>query len=487
MSTNTKIPSVVIIGAGMTGIMLAIKLRKQGITQVTIIEKKAMIGGTWRDNTYPGVACDVPSHMYCYSFAPNPNWSHLFAPGKEILDYFKHIFKGYDLEKYTHFNETVIQCIFKYDKWHITTSKKNNFTADFIFCSTGILHHPKFPDIPNKENFAGKSMHTSQWDHSISLSGKRIGIIGTGSSAVQLAPELIKLPHTQITVFQRTPAWMFGIKNKTYSEKKKHHIRSHPNQIKWINKALLYLFAKLTTALTKNTFIHQKIIQFLTYQSTAFIKKTIHNKQLQKKLIPNYKLGCKRIVINSTFYKALNDANVTLEDAAIESIASKGIHTQNGKFHPLDIIIYATGFHPLSYMRPMHLIGRNNVTIEEVWKKKIQAYHSLCIPQFPNFFLMLGPHSPIANYSMIDISEKQADWALQLIKAWQRNILHKVEVKPEAMEEWSTMLNEKKTNTVWVSGCQSWYLDKNNEPVTWPDSWTKWVKLMRTPNLKDFL
>ncbi|MCL1124052.1 flavin-containing monooxygenase [Shewanella surugensis] len=486
MQVNKRTPSVAIIGAGMTGIMLAIKLCKMGIKKITIIEKKEQPGGTWRENTYPGVACDVPSHMYCYSFAPNPNWSHLFAPGKEILAYFNRVFIEYELAQYTRFNETVTQCIYKDSQWHITTNTEHNLTVDFLFSATGILHQPMLPNISGKEVFSGISMHSAQWDHEVSLTGKKIGVIGTGSSAAQLIPELIKQNNTQVTVFQRTPAWMLGIKNKPYNEQQKQHYRNHPLRTKIVNKILLYLCAKLTTALTKNSFIHKKIIQFFTHQSISYVKKTIQDKKLQKKLIPTYTLGCKRLVINATYYDALNKPNATLETQPIETVVHQGIRTQDGQIHKLDVIIYATGFNPFAYMHPMTLIGRNGVNIEDVWNKKIQAYRSLCIPNFPNFFLMLGPHSPIANYSMIEISEKQANWAINLIKSWQHHKLDIIEAKPEAMKVWCEMLNKKKHNTVWASGCQSWYLDKDGDPITWPDTWTNWVALMRQPNLKDF-
>jgi len=487
MSRSRENPSVVIIGAGMTGILLVIKLREAGITDITLLEKRETVGGTWRENTYPGVACDVPGHAYTYSFAPNPEWSSLFAPGREIQQYFVDVFHRFGVDRCTRFNEAVTSCVFQNGRWSVDTAAGNSYQADLLFSATGILHQPVIPEFPGRDSFRGAAMHSAQWDHSVALEGKRIGVIGNGSSGAQLIPELIKRPGTDVTVFQRTPQWIVKVVDKPYSERDKQRFRRSAKAMRRVRNFALFTYEQGTTALTADNRVSRVMHRLMAWNARRYLKNSIKDPALRAKLTPDYKFGCKRVVMNATFYDAIQKPNAHLVTEGIEAIEPEGIRTRDGRLHALDVIVYATGFNPAAFMRPMNFVGRAGLTIEQAWQKKIQAYRSMCLPGFPNFFLMLGPNSPIGNYSVISMSEVQADYALQLIRQWQAGVLDTIEAKPEAMRYWSAMLKSRMGHTVWASGCQSWYLDADGDPLTWPDTWKHWLAAMQAPDLGDFV
>jgi cation diffusion facilitator CzcD-associated flavoprotein CzcO len=487
MSKSRENPSVIIIGAGMTGIGLVIKLKAAGITNITLLEKAETVGGTWRENRYPGVACDVPSHAYTYSFESNPEWSNFFAYGKEIYDYFKKVYMKYGVDKHTHLNEGVNSCVYQNGKWLVKTTKDKTYEADFLFSATGILHKPVYPDIPGLDTFAGTSMHSSCWDNSLDLKGKRIGVIGTGSSATQLIPELINSEGTDVTVFQRTAQWLVEAPNKEYTEADKKRFREKPSRMNLVRNISLAVFAQGTSALVGDSLWDRFIHSLYSWNARRYLKSAIKDPVLRARLTPDYKFGCKRVVMNATFYPAIQKPNAHLVTEGIDHIEKDGVVTKDGKLHKLDILVLATGFDAGAFMRPMEFRGRNGLSIDDAWKEKISAYRSLLIPEFPNFFLMLGPNSPIGNYSVIAMSEMQADYCITLIKLWQENKLKQIESTPKAVQEWRSMLKSKMSHTVWTSGCSSWYLDKDGDPLTWPDKWKNWVTMMKDINTNDLV
>jgi cation diffusion facilitator CzcD-associated flavoprotein CzcO len=476
-------PKVVVIGAGMTGVLMTIKLREAGITDVTILEKKDRLGGTWRENTYPGLACDIPAHMYTYSFEPNPNWSHRFAHGPEIQKYFEHVGRKYGVTDRISFNEAVTSSIYNDGKWTVTTSKGNTYIADFVINSTGILHHPAKPNIKGIESFEGKMFHTAEWDHSISLKGKRVGIIGTGSTAAQAIPEVAK-EAGHFSIFQRTAQWIFPLGNKKFSEDFKQKLRDNPNRLRRLRSAYTW---GLQHFMTKAVTGHQPQRALFSAACQLNLRFSIKDKALRKKLTPDYAVGCKRIIINKTFYDAVQRDNVELVTDGISEITPKGIRTADGKEHELDVLILSTGFKPFNFMRPMDMRGKNGLHIDDAWAKKIQTYRSLFIPEFPNSFLMLGPNTPIGNYSVIAMSEVQCAYILKVIKRWQQGEFDAIEPKPEAVKAFNEYVKAGMANTVWVGGCKSWYLDDDGDPVLWPYTWEQWEKEMAEPEMGDFI
>ncbi|MFK7733362.1 MAG: flavin-containing monooxygenase [Pseudomonadales bacterium] len=488
MSEPQRYPSVLIIGAGMTGLCVAIKLRLAGITDIVIVEKGDRVGGTWRENTYPGVACDVPSHAYTYSFAPNPEWSDFIAPGKEIQRYFQKVFTDFSLEECTHFNETIVSATFLDEKWYVESDLGNSWPVDILFAATGMLHHPFVPRYDGQDSFAGKQFHSARWDHSVDLQGKRIAVVGTGSSATQLIPKLIALSKAHVSVFQRTAQWIVKLEGSAYTEQQKAKFRQSPKKMRTLKKSILWAYDKATTALTSQSRFHKILRRLMAWNARRFLHSSVKNPALLAKLTPDYQIGCKRVVMNAEFYDAIQRDNAELVTEAIDSIETDGIRTKDKRLHEVDVIVYATGFDPVAYMRPIQFKGLDGIDINAVWRDKVQAYRSVCLPGFPNFFLMLGPNSPIGNYSVIAISEAQTDYALQLIELWRNNTLSRIEATADAQARWNAGLKAKLGQSVWSSGgCNSWYLDKDGDPITWPGSWQQFLASIAEPDLRDFV
>ncbi|USD35665.1 NAD(P)/FAD-dependent oxidoreductase [Ferrimonas sp. SCSIO 43195] len=472
-------PRVVIAGAGMTGILTAITLRQAGIRDLLILEKRSSLGGTWRENRYPGVACDVPSHFYSYSFAPNPDWQRRFASGEEIQAYFERVFHTYGLGTVTRFNQQLVHSEYRRGRWHLKTDCGHTYQADFFVCATGILHHPCYPNIRGLDSFEGACFHTARWPQSAPVDGTRVGVIGTGSTACQLIPALADRSQ-HISVFQRTPQWIMRLSNPGFGPTTRLALRRLPSLqrlVRWSHQLLLsHLFSKAV--------IGRKVPHWIISTLCKLnLKFSVRDPVLRRKLTPDYTVGCKRLIINSEFYRAVQRDTVSLETAAIRKVVPKGVVTDDGKLHRLDTLILATGFRPFEFMRPMVVIGEGGVTIEQQWRHKVQAYRSLLIPGFPNLFLMLGPNTPIGNFSVIAMSEVQVNYLLQLIQQWQQRRFDAVSARTSAMEAFNQSLKAGMKGTVWLGGCQSWYLDKDGDPAMWPFSWQRWVDEMAAPQM----
>lgn len=480
--TQTRTPSVAVIGAGMTGILMAIRLRESGIDNITIFEKADRLGGTWRENTYPGVACDVPAHMYTYSFAGNPEWSNRYAHGDEIQAYFERVAKEQGVSQGIRYNEAIEESHYHNGKWQLRTSKGNQLEVDFVVCATGMLHHPAYPDIAGMDHFKGEMFHTARWNHDVSLAGKRVGIIGTGSTATQVISELSKQAG-KLTVFQRTAQWIFPLSDKPYSESAKARLRGKPSRQRLLRRCYSFLMRNIFSEAVIGSPVQRRLMDWIVKRN---LRKQLADPVLREKLTPDYAVGCKRLIFSATFYDAMQRDNVALETSAIERITERGVLTRDGTEHELDVLVLATGFHPFNYMRPMNLTGRDGISIDEAWQSKVQAYRSVCLPGFPNFFLMLGPNTPIGNYSVIAMSEVQSNYVLKLIELWRKGELESVEATEEAKVSYNAYLKAGMSKTVWVGGCQSWYMDDDGDLAMWPYSWNQWQSEMAAPILADF-
>jgi len=466
----------------MTGILAVIKLREAGISDITVLEKADNVGGTWRENTYPGVGCDVPAHMYTYEFAPYAEWSKRLAGGAEIRGYFEKVAADQGVTACVHFNEAVEDCNYRDGEWHLRTSRDKRYVADFVICATGILHHPAYPDIEGLESFGGDLFHTARWDHDVDLKGKRIGIIGTGSTAAQVIPSVAR-EAARLTVFQRTAQWIFPLPNRDYSETSRVRWRNKPARARSLHKWYSRFFAM---TFSEAVIGNRLQLGWVTWLVKRNLKMQVPDPVLRARLTPDYNVGCKRLVMSTEFLPAMCRENVELEQKGIERITESGVRMIDGSEHSLDVLVLSTGFHPFNFMRPMNLTGRDGISIDDAWSKKVQAYRSVCLPGFPNFFLMLGPNSPIGNFSVIAMSEVQMAYVLKLIEQWRRGSLPAVEATREAMAEYNAYLREGMSKTVWVGGCQSWYLDADGDPAMWPYSWKQWVTEMNEPILSHF-
>ncbi len=477
-----KDPRVVIIGAGMSGILAVIKLREAGINNITVLEKGASVGGTWRDNRYPGLACDIPAPMYTYEFEPNPEWEHRFARGPEIRRYFERVAEKYDVLKDVRFNEEVEQCVYRDKEWHLVTSKGEVLVADMVISATGVLHHPSYPDIEGLESFSGQQFHSSRWPEKLDLKGKRVGIIGTGSTSAQIVPELVK-EAAEVVVFQRTPHWIIPAPDRKYNTKLRNKVRKNPR----LSKFAYWGYTRFMELTFTRAVIGKKYTRMMFNLIVKLnLKRSIKDPQLRSKLTPDYAVGCKRIIFSTKFYDAILRSNCQLVTEGIDHVESEGIVTEDGKCHDLDILVLATGFKSFNFMRPMQLTGRNGLDINEVWEEKVQVYRSTLIPGFPNFFLMFGPNAPIGNFSVIAMSEVVNRYILKLIERWRNGEMQEIEATVKATQEYNAYIKQGMGNTVCVKGCNSWYLDKDGDPAVWPYTWRHWVDTMSALKLADF-
>ena len=475
-------PRVVIVGAGMSGMLMGIKLKRAGIENFEIFEKESKVGGTWRDNTYPGLACDVPAYMYTYKFEPNIEWSRRFARGPEIQKYFEGVYSKYGLHQYIRCNKEVTGSVYEDGGWTVRTKDGQTTRADILITAAGILHHPNYPDIEGLETFQGATFHSSRWDHDVDLKSKRVGIIGTGSTAAQIVGALGGNVR-KLSLFQRTAQWVHPQYDTEYSEFSRKIMRRLP----W----LASLFHRLYTLLFHISFaripINDPLVMRLIGWGCRRNLATVKDPELRRKLTPDYEPGCKRLILADNFYTGIQHPTSELVTDGISRIEPTGVRTKDGRLHELDVLVTATGFKAHSYMRPMKVIGPNGLNLDALWSKGASAHRSVAVPGFPNFFMMIGPHSPIGNFSVIAISEAQADYIMQFVEMYRSGQYTHMEVRPEAATNYNDTMRAAIKETVWVrGGCQSWYIDQSGLPALWPWTFAKYRDEMKKPVLEEF-
>lgn len=474
----------VIIGAGMAGILAAIKLREAGKHNVRIYEKADRIGGTWRDNSYPGLTCDVPSHSYTYSFEPNPEWSRHLPPGAEVQAYFESVVAKYQLEEIISFNEEITDCKFINAQWQITTSRGNSDYADFVIAATGVLHHPRIPNIKGMSSFKGKLFHSARWDHSVELDNQRIAVIGTGSTGVQIVTALSDRA-ANLCHYQRTPQWIMPVVNAEFSEAEKAVFRNDPVALKRIQNdpELEANIERFSVAITEPDSIAMHEIENIVAQN---LEQSVTDPDLRERLRPQYRAACKRLIYSEEFYRAAQSPNVEIIVEGVDSIEENGIRSADGTLREFDIIVLATGFEADRFMRPMTITGENETTLEQAWAKRPSAYMSVSIPQFPNLFMLNGPNGPVGNFSLIEIAEQQWNYISQLMAPIENGEYKKVSAKQSALDEFDKARVAAAKKSIFGSGCQSWYLDSQGIPATWPWTRAQFKESMQTPKLSSY-
>ena len=475
---------VVVMGAGMSGILSGIKLLEAGITNCTIYEKADRIGGTWRENTYPGLTCDVPSHAYTYAFEPNPDWSHMLPPGAEIQEYFERTVKKYGVERLIRFNEQIIRCEFRDGRWQLEMKSGLRDVADIVIAATGVLHHPNQPAIPGLETFQGTCFHSARWDHSVALDGKRIGIIGTGSTGVQIVSALARRAGKLIH-FQRTAQWIMPVENPAFTEEQKAAFRNDPALLHRMQNEPEYLanVERFTNAIVEVDSPGMAEIEAIVL---ANLENSVHDPQLRERLRPNYRAACKRLIYSPDYYQAIQHPNAALVDADIECIEPTGVRTRDGVLHELDVLVLATGFRADQFMRPMNVVGRNGLSLNEVWAKRPRALLAISIPDFPNLFMLNGPSGPVGNFSLIDVAEHQWTYIAQLIERLRNGECREIAPTTAAFEKYEAARIEAAKHTIFGSGCNSWYLDAEGVPATWPWSQARFREAMAAPVAEHF-
>ncbi len=467
----------------MSGILSAIKLQEAGFENFSIYEKAERLGGTWRENSYAGVACDVPSHLYSYSFAPNPDWSHRFAPGAEIQAYFEKVARDYGVDSLIQYGAEIKRCVFEAGRWRIELADGSSDEADFVIAATGVLHHPAYPDIDGLNDFEGTLFHSARWDHGVSLAGKRVGVVGTGSTAIQIVAAVT--PEAQeLSLFQRTPQWVMPQENPPYSQQEKDEFRKHPEILQQLRSDISRLFADGFA----NAVVDAKSPQLALINAAclANLEDSVKDPELRAKLRPDYQAACKRLIMSEDFYDAIQCPNANLVTEGIERIEKSGVRTNDGKLHELDVLILATGFRVDRFMRPMEVIGRNGTTLEDAWSERPSAYLAISIPDFPNLFMLNGPNGPVGNFSLIEVAELQFSHIMQLVERVRSGSCRELSASHEATERFDADRVEASKNTVWQTGCSSWYLDDRGVPAVWPWTFDRFRKEMAEPRFSDF-
>jgi cation diffusion facilitator CzcD-associated flavoprotein CzcO len=470
----------VVIGAGMAGILAAIRLKEAGLGDVTVYEKAAKVGGTWRENTYPGLTCDVPSHAYTYSFAPNADWTRHLPPGGEIFDYFEDVTRRHGIMDLIRFNQEIVRCEFGAGRWELETKAGDIDHADFVIAATGVLHHPSYPAIEGLDSFRGTLFHSARWDHSVPLDGRRIGIVGNGSTGVQIVSALAgragKLKH-----FQRTAQWIQKVNNDFFTEEQKAAFRADPELLRYMQNEPNYLAAvkNFTDAVVDAESAGIKAIEAGCLRN---LEESVRDPVLREKLRPNYRAVCKRLVSSPDYYEAIQHPNAELVTERILRVEPDGVRTDDGRLHDLDLLVLATGFKADRFMRPMNVVGRGGVRLNDIWSLRPTAYLAISLPDFPNLFMLNGPTGPVGNFSLIDIAERQMNYVLQLIALVDAGECSAVSVTPSAMADYEIRRIKAAKNTVWASGCRSWYLDAEGIPASWPWTYDAFAEAMSKPD-----
>ena len=476
---------VVVIGSGFSGICMGIKLKQAGRHDFVILEKASDIGGTWRDNTYPGCACDVPSHLYSFSFEPNPRWSRMFSSQPEIWDYLRHCVDVYGLSPHLRFDAEVTGADFDEDsrRWQVEVNGAEVIDTRVLVAGVGALHHPRIPDFPGLATFSGTTFHSAQWRHDHDLRGRRVAVIGTGASSVQFVPRIA--PDVErLDVFQRTAAWVTPKPNGRIRADRQRLYARRPAAQRTARSLLYWALEARGLGFTTTP----KAMRLLEREARTHLLRQVADPALRAQLTPDYQIGCKRILLSDDFYPALQRDNVDLVTDPIVEVTPVGIRTAAGTEREVDTIIFGTGFDVSANLERLDLVGRGGESLGAVWARGgIGAYLGITVAGFPNLFLMLGPNTGLGHTSVVFMIEAQARYialALDLLDASGGTT---IEVKPHAQERFVERTQTRLSKTVWQSGCRSWYLDEFGRNFTiWPHVTAKYWVETRRPKRRDF-
>ena len=480
---GSKPLDAVVIGAGFSGICMGVKLKEAGL-QFRIVEKAGNIGGTWRDNTYPGCACDTQSHHYSYSFAPNPDWSRLFPPQPEILEYLKGVARSHGLMPSIHFGEQVVGLEFDAAQslWLVTTASRNIYRARFVISSVGQLNHPAIPEIPGIESFAGDAFHSARWNHRCSLAGKMVAVIGSGASAIQLIPPVAEQAE-KLLVFQRSPNWLIPKNDRPYTEREKQRFRKFPLLEKLHRYGIYWSWERTWPEFRAGS----RIARRRKAEASTDIASRVSDPKLADDLTPDYPLGCKRILLADNFYPAMQRDNVTLITESIEEIDETGLRTADGIHHEVDVIIYATGFRSHDFLKDIDVQGPAGRNLRNQWNGRPAAYLGMCIPNFPNLFMTYGPNTNLGHNSIIFMIECQARYIISAIERTMQQQATSITVTERAMSDFLARLDREMRGTAWLGNCSSWYKNEAGEVINnWSTTTYKYWWRTRKPKWSHF-
>lgn len=481
---DTDILDVLVIGVGFGGIGAGIELKRRGIENFLIVEKADEIGGTWYENRYPGAACDVESHFYCYSFEPNPNWTRKYSPQKEILAYIHHCADKYGLRPFIQLRTKVEKLVLDEEKalWQIHMAGGEIKLTRHVINAMGGLHAANIPDLPGAENFAGPIMHTAQWDESVEFEDKKALVIGSAASAIQLIPELAK-SCKKLTVFQRTANYIMPRNDRDYRPWEKKWLA----RLSWLHRFYRwFLYKRLDLLIFPLTRQESKLGVRATKLHGEHMRAQIIDPQLHEKLDPPFTIGCKRILISDDYYNALNRDNVELVTDGIEKIEAGGIQDQQGKLHEGDILIYATGYDLTGHRNSIEMVGRDGVSMAQLGPEGELAYKGAVHSQYPNFYWITGPNTGVGTTSVVFMIEHQLNYIIQLIEAAGFDG-KMIAVKEAALLAYNQGIQERLEKSVWASGCDSWYLREDGKNVTlYPGSAAEFAREHKKADLENF-
>lgn len=483
---------IAILGAGFAGLCMAIRLKQQGHHNLTVFEKAGSLGGTWRDNSYPGCGCDVPSDLYSLSFEQNPDWSRTFASQREILEYLKRVAAKHQIAKSVQFDTKIVSLRWHDQRhyWQLTAADGRVFTATVVISGMGGLHVPAVPELAGQNTFTGTSFHTAQWRHDVDLTGKRVAIIGTGASAVQVIPAIANRVE-RLTVFQRTPPWVLPRNDRPTSAWDRRMKRYLPG-LQWVRRLALYWKAE---PIALGFTLRPKAMGSSQKRAMRFLQSQVDDPLLRHQLTPQYSMGCKRVLLSDDYYATLTQPNVELVTRRVAQLAPEGVVTGNGQRWPADVIIYATGFKPFNPTHQVDIVGRGGRTLAAEWAAGPEAFKGVAVSGYPNFFMLMGPNSGLGHNSILVMIEAQVGYICQCLH-WLRGRgrrggpMRAIEVRPDVQRRYNKWLRERFKQSVWhteerpgLSPCNSWYQTAGGKNFTlWPSFATAYTWALRRPS-----
>jgi cation diffusion facilitator CzcD-associated flavoprotein CzcO len=471
----SKRPSIAVVGGGFGGVGAAVMLKREGYEDVTVFEKGERVGGVWQHNTYPGAACDIPSHLYEYSFAPNA-WSRRFSPGPEIRAYVEGVARRFGVLGQIRTRTEVKSARWDEERrsWLLETSAGPH-EAEVLVTACGQLSVPKVPPLAGLEEFEGPAFHTAEWRHDVDLAGKRVALIGTGCSAIQVGPA-IQPEVAQLDVYQRSPGWTLAKGDHEYSQLARTVFRRLP-ALRRLDRVAVYAFQDLAAAAFTS---RRWLLPLFRLLGKRQIKAAISEPELRAKVTPTYEFGCKRIMLTDDWYPTLTEPNVELVAGGIEAVTPGGIRDRAGVERPADAIVLATGFASHDFVAPMEIVGSGGRTLEKTWEEVARAYLGLSVPGFPNMFLLYGPNTNGGSGSVVNTIECGVGHLLAALREMERGEASRIEVTPGAAAAFDEELRAALAATVWQTGCSNWYIDENgNDPNNWPWTWSAYRRRTR--------
>jgi cation diffusion facilitator CzcD-associated flavoprotein CzcO len=457
---------VIIAGAGFAGIGMAIQLDKHGFGSFLVLESASDVGGTWRDNRYPGCACDIPSALYSYSFERNPAWTRVFPRQDELWEYLRGCVDKYELRSRMRFDSALREA--RYDDasstWRLTTASGAELTCRVLVSAMGFLNRPSIPALPGFERFRGKSFHTAEWDASADLRDKRVAVIGTGASAIQIVPE-IALVVGELTLFQRTPPWVIPRNDAPIGARLRALRRLLPGYTRALRTLLYWMLEIRAFGFT----VRPELLRSREALALRHLERQVPEPELRRALTPDYRMGCKRILLSDDYYPALRRPNVSVVTSPIAEVREDAVVTADGVAHAADVLIFATGFKATEGFGPVRVFGRGGIELSDAWRDGMAAYLGTSVAGFPNFFTLIGPNTGLGHNSMVVMMEAQFRYVLSALRLMRRRGVRALDVRRTVQDSFNQSLQARLKKTVWASGCHSWYLDAHGKNTTlWP-------------------